>query len=124
MPSPEEQDVKRHVFSAPIAISVLLTPSTALAVGDPPVNLSRKEATTVYQSIRPFLNADGLISPSGQAPVSGRITGGSSPMSGGQTITIIFNKGGWLVINKNWTSLPAPPTVNLQVTCGSAQRRL
>lgn len=109
-----------------LTIAVLLSSSTmALAVGDPPRQLDRREAALTYTRIRSLLTNDGTVCPTGQIPLSGRVTGGGAPGTGSQTTTIQFDKGAVVRIVKQWgNSASDEQTTTVQVSCDAGPNRV
>lgn len=104
-----------------LLIGVLLCSGTmALAVGDPPRRLDRREAGSAYSSVRSLLTNDGKVCPIGQIPLSGYVTGGGAPGTGSQTTIITFDKGAKVRIVRRWgSSTSGSQTATVQVSCDS-----
>ena len=100
------------------AALTLLVTDPAMAVGDLPSKLSQRQAAALYKDIRPLLAADGATCPVGQAAKTGIVTGGSSPAGGFQTTTIMFNRGGKVVISRTWDSNSGKKlTISIKIDC-------
>ncbi|WP_133032145.1 hypothetical protein [Sphingomonas sp. PP-CE-1G-424] len=103
------------VFAAALALSIA---APAMAVGDLPGTLSQRQTAAIYKKIRPLLGAEGATCPAGQTVETGIVTGGSSPSGGSQTTTIMFNRGGKVVINRTWDSnVGKKLTISTKIDC-------
>ncbi len=90
----------------------------ASAVGDMPIKLTQRQASIAYRNVRPLLLAENLTCPVGQVVTSGTVTGGSNPGGGSQTTTIVFNRGGKVVISRSLeTNIGRSPTVSTKIDC-------
>jgi hypothetical protein len=99
------------------ALPLLVMGAPASAVGDMPVNFDQREATEFYNSLRFLLDGDFRCA-KGQIPVSGRMTGGDNPMFGANYITILFDKGARLKVDRTWTGQPQKGReVSVKISC-------
>jgi len=100
------------------AILATISASAAMAVGNPPTKLNRRQAAAVLATVRPLLLNDGVGCPRGQVPTSGMMTGGSGPGFGSQKTTIRFDKGATVTIERQWqSSNSGRPKATVTVTC-------
>jgi len=117
----EDDMTLRPTLVAFAAASMTLMASSATAVGDPLVRLSRQRAAAIYERIRSLLEADGMICPVGQALEGGTVTGGSSPAGSSQTTTLMFDRGGKVVINRTWNrGTDKKPAVSIRINCSQS----
>ncbi len=104
-------------FACAAGLTFMLA-APAFAVGDLPVRLTQRQASVAYRAIRPLLQAENQTCPVGQTVTSGIVTGGSNPGGGSQTTTIIFNRGGKVVISRSWeTNIGRSPTASTKIDC-------
>ena len=97
------------------AFLLLFMGSAALAVGYEPVHLNQRQAAQFYRSMRFLLDGD-FRCPTGQAPLSGLVTGGDAGSSGVQRTTILFSKGARLQVESMWEALPKRQ-VTVKISC-------
>lgn len=108
----------KPIFLACATSLTIISAAPATAVGDMPIILNQRQASITFARVRALLRAENLTCPVGQAVESGTVTGGSSPNGGSQTTTIMFNKGGKVVISRSWESNNGPsPALSIMIDC-------
>lgn len=100
-----------------LSLPAFIGSTAAWAVGDLPIRMTPKQVAAYYRSISPLLNADGVTCPFKQKPISGIVSGGSSPQSGSQQTILTFDKGAKVTVSRTWERTAKGSPVRIEITC-------
>lgn len=107
--------VRAGVVATVVAALTLGISTSALAVGDPPVSLSRSKAQRIFSKYRVIASGDSLATcPGNQRATSGTITGGDSPVCAEEALMsklLSPYRMGSLELNNRMVMAPRPGVV-------------